>query len=376
MNYSNVIGQTDSKIRLKNMVLENRVPHALLFKGPEGCGNLPLALAFAAHLLCTQKTPQGACGACSACLQLNKLTHPDLHLVFPIALTKDIRNSDYWVKEFRAAYLKNPYLNLEDWFNEISAENKQPVIGSDEAGEILRKLSYTSFEGQYKILLMWLPEKMNIDAANKILKVLEEPTDNTIFLLVSHQPDQLLSTILSRVQQVPLARLSNEEIARSLQANHGKSKEEAEQIALLADGNFNEALRMLEEDTLGEDLTNHFQNFMRLAFSFDFAKVQSWVEENSGMGREKHKRFFQYGLEVFRDCLMYNYGNRDLVRLNGAERSFLEKFAPFVNQKNYEKLIEEFNSNYYYIERNANPKILFMDLFIKCNALIAPIKRS
>ncbi|MBL7901967.1 MAG: DNA polymerase III subunit delta' [Bacteroidia bacterium] len=376
MNYSNVIGQADSKIRLQNMVEENRVPHALLFKGPEGCGNLPLAIAFATHLLCKQKTPQGACGTCSSCVQSNKLTHPDLHLVFPIVLSKDVRNSDYWVKEFRAAFLKNPYLNLEDWFIEISAENKQPVIGTDEAADILRKLSYTSFEGQYKILLMWLPEKMNAEAANKILKVLEEPSDNTIFILVSHQPDQLLSTILSRVQQVPLVKLRNEEIASALQTAHGKTKEEAEQMALLADGNFNEALRMLEEDTLGDDLTSHFQNFMRLAFSFDFAKVQAWVEENASLGREKQKRFFQYGLEVFRDCLMYNYGNRDLVRLSGSERSFLEKFAPFVNQKNYEKLIEEFNSNYYYIERNANPKILFMDLFIKCNALIAPPKRS
>lgn len=376
MNYSKVIGQTETKIRLLKLVEENRVPHALLLNGPEGCGNLALSLAFATHLLCKNKTAEGPCGTCSACVQSNKLTHPDLHLVFPIALIGEIRKSEYWVKEFRAACINNPYLNLEDWFNEISAENKQPLIGTEEAADIIRKLSYTSFEGQFKILLMWLPEKMNGDASNKILKVLEEPSDNTIFLLVSNQPDQLLSTILSRVQQVSLAKLSSDEIAQHLQTAHAKSKLEAEQIALLADGNFNEALKMLDEDTLGEELISHFQNFMRLAFSFDFAKVQSWVEDNAGLGREKHKRFFQYGLEVFRDCLMYNYGNRDLVRLSGSEKSFLEKFAPFVNQKNYERLIEEFNSNYYYIERNANPKILFLDLIIKCNALIAPPKRS
>ncbi len=223
---------------------------------------------------------------------------------------------------------------------------------------------------------MWLPEKMNTEAANKILKVLEEPTDSTIFLLVSHQPDQLLPTILSRVQNIPLAKLSNEDVSRSLQSKFGKTAEEAGQIAMLADGNFNEALRMLEEDEEGHNLMQHFQTFMRLAFSFDFPKVLAWVDENAVLGRERQKRFFQYGLEVFRDCLMYNYGNRDLVRLNGSERSFLEKFAPFVNQNNYEKLIEEFNSNYYYIERNANPKILFLDLIIKCNALIVPAKRS
>jgi DNA polymerase-3 subunit delta' len=376
MNYSEVIGQTESKTRLKKMVDENRVPHALMFTGPEGSGNLPLAMSFATHLLCKQKTHEGACGKCNACLQLSKLTHPDLHLVFPIALSKEIRNSDYWIKEFRSAFLKNPYLLLEDWFNEISAENKQPVIGVDQASEILRKLSYTSFEGQYKVLLMWLPEKMNNDASNKMLKVLEEPSDKTIFLLVSHQPDQLLSTILSRVQQIPLAKLRNEDVSSALQTRYEKTKEQAEQMALLADGNFNEALNMLQEDNLGEGLMTHFQNFMRLAFSFDFPKVLIWVEENAGLGRENQKRFFQYGLEMFRDCLMYNYGNRDLVRLNGSERGFLEKFAPFVNHTNYEKLIEEFNSNYYYIERNANPKILFMDLIIKCNALIAPQKRN
>jgi DNA polymerase III subunit delta' len=376
MNYSEVIAQTESKSRLQSMVEENRVPHALMFTGPEGSGNLPLAIAFATHLLCKNKAHQGACGTCSACIQLNKLTHPDLHLVFPIALTSEIRNSDYWVKEFRAAFLKNPYLSLEDWFNEINADNKQPLIGADEAGDILRKLSYTSFEGQYKILLMWLPEKMNLDAANKILKVLEEPSDNTIFLLASHQPDQLLPTILSRVQSIPLGKLSNEDVSSSLQSKFGKTAEEAGQIAMLADGNFNEAIRMLEEDELGHNMMNHFQTFMRLAFSFDFPKVLAWVDENAALGRERQKRFFQYGLEVFRDCLMYNYGHRDLVRLSGSERSFLEKFAPFVNQKNYEKLIEEFNSNCYYIERNANPKILFLDLIMKCNALIAPAKRN
>ncbi len=376
MKYENVIGQNEGKTRLQNLILENRVPHALLLKGPPGCGALPLAITFAGHLLCTQKTEKGACETCSACLQVNKLTHPDLHLVYPIALSKEIRTSEYWIKKFREVYLENPYLDLEIWFSSIRSENKQPIIAVDEAADILRKLSYTSFEGQYKVMVIWLPEKMNNDAANKILKVLEEPTDNTVFLMVSEQPDKLLSTILSRVQQTQLAKLSHEEVSLALQNLKHIEKDKAEQTAYLADGNLTEALQLLNENEEEFNLMAHFQSFMRLAFSFDYAKIAPWVDNNASFGREIHKQFFQYGLEMFRDCLMYNYGNRDLVRLNGKERDFLEKFAPFVNQTNYEKLIEEFNSNYYYIERNANPKILFMDLFIKCNALISPSRKN
>ncbi len=376
VNYTGVIGQIESKNRLQKMVEENRVPHALLFTGPEGSGNLPLAMTFANHLLCKQKTPDGACGKCPSCLQLEKLTHPDLHLVYPIALSAAIQTSEYWIAKFRKTYISNPYLNIEEWFDEIGAPNKQPTIGVSEVGDILRKLSYTSYEGQYKIILIWLPEKMNTEAANKMLKVLEEPSDDTIFLLASDQPDQLLTTIISRVQQIPLTKLTNDEIVSELHSNKGIPKEQAEQIARLADGNFNEALRLSAIDEMGENLTSRFQDFMRLAFNFDFPKILIWIDEIAVLGRENHKRFLHYGLEVFRDCLMYNYGNRDLIRLNEKEKGFLEKFAPFVNQKNYERLIEEFNQNYYYIQRNANAKILFMDLMIKCNALIAPARKN
>lgn len=370
MRYEQIVGQQEAKSRLIKMVNDSRVPHALLFSGKEGSGNLPAALAFAQHLFCKQKTANGSCGTCAACNKVSKLIHPDLHFVFPIAKSKDVKSSNDLIKEFREAFLNHPYLSLNDWFNELSAENKQPIIPVEESNDILRKLSYTSYEGGYKIMIIWQPEKMNAEAANKLLKILEEPPDETVFILVSTQPDQLLATIISRVQQIPFYSCSEQEIADALVANYKVNAEVARQSAILANGNYGEAITLLTHNDDSVSFLTNFQTFMRLALKFDCNKALQWIDENATIGREKQKQFFQYGLEVFRDSLMYNYGSRDLVRLSGQEKQFLEKFAPFVTQKNYEKLVEEFNNNYYYIERNANPKILFMDLILKTNELI------
>jgi len=370
MLYNQIIGQTEAKQRLAKMVNENRVPHALLFNGKDGCGNLPTAFAFAQHLFCTDKNEQGACSVCNACNKVAKLIHPDLHLVVPIAKSKDIKKTDDVVKEFREAFLQNPYLTLNDWVNELNAENKQPIIPVEEAADILKKLSYTSYEGSYKIMIIWQPEKMNTEAANKLLKILEEPPEQTIFILVTNNAEQLLATIISRVQNIPFYDVSEGEITEALIQNFKVNADVAEQTAMLANGNYAEALHILTHNDDSVSFLANFQAFMRLALKFDCNKALQWIDENAGIGREKQKQFFQYGLEVFRDSLMFNYGSKDLIRLSGQEKQFLEKFAPFVNQKNYEKLVEEFNTNYYYIERNANPKILFMDLILKTNELI------
>lgn len=371
MLFSQIVGQSEPKHRLLKMVNEGRVPHALLFSGKEGCGNLPMAIAFAQLLYCTEKTENGPCGNCISCNKVAKLIHPDLHLVFPIIYkSKEIEVSDDVLKEFRETFLQNPYLTLNDWCTELNAENKQPIINVKEANEILRKISYTSFEGSYKIMVIWQPEKMNTEAANKLLKILEEPPEKTIFILVSNSPDQLLLTILSRVQQIPFFACTEQEIVEALVRDYKVSSTMANEVALIANGNFSEAIQLLKEMDGGVNLLNHFQVFMRLALKFDATKALTWIDENAAIGREKQKQFLQYALEVFRDALMFNYGEKTLIRLSGNERQFLEKFAPFINQKNYEKLVEEFNGNYYYVERNANPKILFMDLLLKTNELI------
>jgi DNA polymerase III subunit delta' len=370
MQYKDVIGQSLVKKRLQQMVGEQRVPHALLFTGHEGYGTLPMALAFAQHLFCISPVNEIACGCCASCLKVEKLAHPDLHFVFPIILSKTVKRSDNLIKEFRETFLANPYVTLNQWSDEINAGNKQPVIPVEEAGDILRKLSYTSYEGSYKVMLIWQPEKMNIEAANKLLKILEEPPEKTVFILVSAEPDKLLATILSRVQLIPFQACSDNEIESALIERYQLNKDVARQTAVMANGNYGEALVLLNRDEESVSFLNSFQSFMRIALKFDVSKALQWIDDNAAGGRERQKQFLRYGLEVFRDSLMYSYGDRNLVRLSGQEKEFLVKFAPFVNQRNYERLVEAFNSNYYYIERNANPKILFMDLLLKTNELI------
>lgn len=370
MNYDKVIGQSEVKLRLQKMVSSQKVPHALLFSGKEGCGHLPAALAFAQHLFCINKTDHAACGQCSSCKRISQLIHPDLHLIFPIAKSKEVKSSDDLVKNFRDFFIQHPYMSLSDWFVNINAENKQPIIPVDEANDILRKLSFTSYEGSYKVVVIWQPETMHISAANKLLKILEEPPDKTVFVLVSSHTEQLLATILSRVQQIHFHPCNESEIENALLQNFKVNAEVAKQTAILANGNYGEAIQLLLHNEENISFLNDFQIFMRLALNFNAAKAVQWIDENASRGREKQKQFLQYGLEVFRDCLMFNYGDKSLIRLSGQERVFLEKFAPFINQKNYERLVEEFNNNYYYVERNANPKILFMDLMLKTNEFI------
>ena len=370
MLYSDIIGQREPKQRLIKMVNDDRVPHALMFTGPEGSGNLPAAVAFAQHLLCRTRGSEGPCGNCNTCRQVSRLSYPDLHIVFPIAKSKDIKTSNDLMNEFREAFLNHPYLSLSDWFNTFNAENKQAIIPTDESNDIIRKLNFTSFGGSYKIMIIWHPEKMNAESANKLLKILEEPPEKTIFILVSTQPDQLLPTIISRVQLIRFNKCSEEEIAAGLIAKYRVNEETARQTARLADGSYTEAMRLLTENEESVSFLENFQSFMRIALTLDVQKGIQWIDENAGLGREKQKQFLQYALGVFRDSLMYNYGDKELVKLSGQEKSFIEKFAPFVNQKNYAELVDEFNNDYYYIERNANPKILFMDLLFKTHDLI------
>lgn len=370
MLFNDIVGQSEVKERLLKMVNDNRLPHALLFTGYEGSGNLATAVAFSQYLFCSNRQAHDACGECPSCIKTSKLAHPDLHFVFPIAKSKDVKSSADLIKEFREVFLENPYLSLSDWFDGLDAENKQPIIPVEESGNIIRELSYTSYEGQYKIMVIWQPEKMNTEAANKLLKVLEEPPEQTIFLLACNYPDQLLATIISRVQHIPFLRLTEQEIKNGLVKKFGVTEENASQAAFLSDGSFNEAKKLLTQGDDQLSFLQHFQAFMRLALKFDCDKALQWVDQNATTGREKQKQFLQYALEIFRDCLMLNFGSRDLVRLSGNEKQFLEKFAPFITQKNYELLVEEFNSSCYYIERNANPKILFLDLLLKTNELI------
>jgi DNA polymerase III subunit delta' len=370
MLFKQIIGQVPVKQKLLNMLHDGRVPHALMFTGPEGSGNLPAAFAFIQYLFCSNKQENDACGTCSSCLKTSKLIHPDLHLVFPIPLSKSVRTSNDLLAEFRAQFIETPYFTIHDWFDSLSSENKQPTISTEEANDILKKLSYTSYEGGYKIMVIWQPEKMNTSSANKLLKILEEPPEQTLFLLVCNHPDQLLTTIISRVQQIPFYKISIDEIKNGLINEYDCQEHLAKQAAMLSDGSYREAQLLLQHLDGGTAYLQNFRAFMLIALKFDAIKAVSWVDENARIGREKQKQFLQYALEIIRDCLMLNFGSADLVRHSGEEKEFITKFSRFVNQRNYEKLLEEFNSAFYHVERNANPKILFMDLIMKTNEYI------
>lgn len=369
MLFSEVIGQEAVKQRLLNTVKENRVSHAQLFLGPEGSGTLPLAIAYAQYVSCTNKQENDSCGTCHSCIKYNKLVHPDLHFVYPIALSKDARVSTDVIAKWRSAFLDNPYMSLSDWFDYLDAENKQAVIGTDESTEILRKLSLTTYEAEYKIMVIWMADKMNQAAANKLLKILEEPPDKTLFLLIVESEDQLLRTILSRTQLVKVYKLSDEELKHALVERKGVSESDASRLVHLADGNYNAAIKLLSENENAAFNLSMFQQWMRACLKLDYPKMAAWGDEMAGIGREKQKNFLKYALHVIRESLMLSYGTQ-LVKLEGEELDFVRKFSPFIHGSNCLQMIEELNKAHTHIERNANPKILFLDLSFRIYELL------
>jgi DNA polymerase-3 subunit delta' len=369
MFFADIPGQKEIKERLQRMISEERIPHALLFLGNEGSGNLPMAITFVQYTFCTNRQNEEPCQKCAACQKILKLGHPDLHFVYPIASSKEVRLSEHVMQEFREAFLANNFMNQQDWFDELNAENKQPTIAAEESNNIIKKLSYTSYEGGYKFMVIWQPEKMNASASNKLLKILEEPPDMTIFILVCHNAEQLLTTIISRTQLVKFGIADDDAIVTALQRK-GLSEQTARYCAGMAEGNYREALLIAREQDSNTAQLQHFQGFMRVALNFNVFKINPWIDQTAAMGREKQKYFLQYGLQLLRDCLLLNSGGETLVRSRNEELDFLKKFSPFVHMGNYERIVEEFNKAYYHVERNANPKILFMDMSLVVNELL------
>jgi DNA polymerase III subunit delta' len=370
MLFQQVIGQGALKKQLQQMVHNQRISHGLLFSGKEGSGHLALALAFTQYIFCTDKRMDDACGACPSCLKLNKLSHPDFHLVYPIASSKDVKVSTDAVFAFREAVIRNPYLTLNDWFNELDAENKQPIISAEESNEILKKLSYTAYEGGYKIMLIWYPEKMNAVSANKLLKILEEPPEQTLFFLITSAADQIITTILSRTQMIKVEPIDEETLSREITNYYQLGLNDAVNVARLAEGSWRNVQSIMEEQDEMVGLVQHFQALMRIALKFDAVKMNQWIEQTAAFGRERQKQFFQYALHLVRESLMINYSVEQLVKLRGDELEFIKKFSPFIHEGNYERIIETFEQAYYFIERNANAKILLMDVGLQLNALM------
>lgn len=368
MLFKQVIGQDKVKQQLIASVKQGRIPHAQLFFGTDGCGSLPLAIAYAQFISCTNKGDDDSCGSCASCKKYEKLAHPDLHFAFPVNTSKEVSKepvSDDYISLWREQLLANPYFRSNQWYNFIGIENKQGLISKNESELIIRKLNLKSFESDYKILILWLPENMNATSANMLLKLIEEPPDKTIFLLVSEDPNEVLLTISSRTQPVKLSPIDSDSITHALEKNYGLNIDEARNISHLSNGNFIAALEQIDQSDENKFNFEKFTSFMRLCYQRNIPEINGWVDEMTGSGRENLKSFFGYALHLIRENFIMNLKNNELTYLTKQEEEFSKKFHPFINGRNILLIYSEFNAASADIERNANAKIVLFDMALK-----------
>ena len=371
MRFDSVIGHADIAAKLRAGAESGRVAHAQLFNGPEGCGTLPLALAYAQYLHCTARSAEDSCGKCTSCKHYDSLQHPDLHWSFPF-FKKD--GSDHALSQpfqglWRDRVLTDPYFGQEEWLAAIGADRKELFISVQEALEINRKLGLKSFLGGWKVLILWLPEAMRVDTANKMLKLIEEPTDQTVLLFVSENANQLLATIRSRVQQIQVPRLTESEGAEGMHHRYGIALPEAAQRLHVVEGNIAAALRM-GGGSEGEEDHQLFVQWMRSCYAQDTVATVDLADAFAKPGREGMKRFLRYALHMVRQCIVGNYGAHTLVRLTDQERAFAQKFAPFIHHGNVLEMQELLETAHRDISGNVNGKLVFMDLSARMNNLL------
>jgi DNA polymerase-3 subunit delta' len=368
MLFNQIIGQDHIKKHLQTSADNGRIPHAQLFVGKEGCGTLPMAIAYAQYLLCNFSDNADACN-----LKCNKLQHPDLHFAFPVTTNDSVKKhpvSNLFLEDWRTFIETQPYGSLFNWLHHIGVENKQGLIGVDEAEAVVKKLQLKSYEGGFKVMIIWMAEKMNIAAANKLLKLIEEPPNKTVFLLITENEEQIINTIKSRCQALHFPALSEQDIANSLIVNHQVNDNEALKIAHQAEGNYNKALHFLHNDSSDLVFEEWFVAWVRTAFKAkgNAAVVQqliAWSETIAKTGRETQKRFLDFCLQFFRQALLLNYKSDQLVFMETKSGFDLSKFAPFVHSGNILEIEKEISEAMYHIERNGNAKIILLDLSMK-----------
>ncbi|WP_186991324.1 DNA polymerase III subunit [Constantimarinum furrinae] len=378
MDFSDIIGQQHIKSHLLKTIENGRIPHAQLFVGNNGSGILASALAYAKSLLCQQHA-SGSPEHQLCAHKVDRIAHPDLHFVYPVTTNDTVKKhavSDSFSEEWRSFILKKPYGSLFDWFQTLGIENKQGNISVREAEEIARKLTLKSYEGGYKVLIIWMAEKMNTECSNKILKVLEEPPEKTVLLLLTEDEEQILTTITSRCQKLRFPLLPEDEISKTLINKQLTTENKARKVAKQAAGDYNKALHILNED--GDDLLfeKWFVSWVRTAFKAKGNKsaineLLRWSDSLAGEGRETQKKFLGYCMEMFRQGLLRNYGTDTSMHFETESGQFsLDKFAPFVHQNNIYDIISALEDASYHIERNGNAKIIFTDLSIQLTRLI------
>lgn len=374
MQFKDVIGQSAVKQRLIQSVRENHVSHAQLFLGPAGCGKLPLALAYAQYILCPNRTETDSCGVCPTCQKMQKLVHPDLHFVVPTATTKKIKSnpeSDLFMEEWREYVIQNQgYVDTSSWYTFLDVENKQGYMSVRDAASLLRKLSMKSYEGEYKIAIIWMAEKMRVDTANKLLKLLEEPPEKTVFLLIAEDQEELLATIKSRTVLVKIPSIGINEIEKALVERLGCAEQQAHNAAMISEGDWNTARHSIWESEDRTYFFTTFQQWMRLCFRAAYSELIDFSGNIKGIGREKQKELLNYGLRIIRNSLLFNNNLADIVMLPEDEKVFNSKFAPFVNPANLAQIANLFEEAIRQIERNGYAPLIFTDVSFKMIGLL------
>ncbi|MCX6244900.1 MAG: DNA polymerase III subunit delta [Bacteroidetes bacterium] len=372
MRFSDIIGQEQIKKKLAQTVLDHRVSHAQLFFGPEGNEKLALAIAYAQYINCQNRTTgenPDSCGACPSCIKYQKLIHPDLHFIYPIATTKKVTKkpkSIDFIEDWRSFLIQNDYhVTLHEWYEAIGIENKQGIINADDCMDIIHTLSYKSYESEYKVMILWMVEKLYYSAAPKILKILEEPPEKTLFILISEDPDQIISTIRSRTLLVKIPKIGLTDLVQYLTWKYGIEEREAGIIARRSYGNLKQALNRMQQ--VEEDQFNftQFRNWMLLCYNNKIVDLVGFSGEIARIGRENQKAFLLYALKVVEYCTAVTFRTSEQVMAEGEELKFVHKIASFINPSNFGRFTELFNTALYHVERNAHPQTLFLDVSLK-----------
>ncbi|MCF0189797.1 MAG: DNA polymerase III subunit delta [Marinilabiliaceae bacterium] len=372
MQFSEIIGQSSVKQRLLLMYEAGRIPHALLLTGPEGTGALPLAISFAQYINCTgDKTSGDSCGRCPSCVKYKALTHPDLHFVYPVVKgsSPEVYSTDF-LDKWRELFGESIYFSRIQWISRIKSD-KQGAIFKDDVVALHQKLGQKSVEAPYKVLIMWLPELMNETAANRILKILEEPPSNSLFILVSENENDILPTVLSRTQRIQVSPIDDESICQHInRLCPTLGEEQSKRIAHISMGSMIRVNQVLNDNDELKSNIEFFANLMRSCYRRDASAMVSFVDSISKMTRDEHKNRLQYCIHMIRESLVYNLQQEELSVLTNDEESFLKKFAVFIHPGNVFGLVDQFNTAIFHIERNGNSKIIYFDLMMQVAVLL------